>query len=241
MADSERSFRDREGKARDLGNAIEGFTPAFAPADADLSVVSFTALVAQAETINNSVETLSGQYTTNADARAEAIKAIKAAVTQALSYLTSNKAWKSNCKAAKMAADKLRGIRPPKPKPPAPPAGGAPTPAETKKRNQGEQAFVELAAHFGKFIAACTGCAGYAPPAAEITLPALNGLMSPLRSANEFLSELDAQLTTAQQQRVILYYGEDGLAERFKLVKLAVKGQYGPASANCATVKGMKW
>ncbi len=241
MADSERSFRDREGKSQDLGNALEGFTPAYAPADADLSIASFTALVGQAASLNDTVETLSGQYTTNADARATAILAIRAAVTQALSYLKSNKAWKSNCKAAKMAADKLRGVHPPKPKPPAPPVGGAPTPAETKKRNQGQQAFVELAAHLGQFIGVCAGCAGYAPPAPEITLPSLNGLISQLRSANEFLSTLEAQLTTAQQQRVILYYGGNGLAERFQLIKAAVKGQYGQASANYGTVKGMKW
>jgi len=52
---------------------------------------------------------------------------------------------------------------------------------------------------------------------------------------------LSAQLSKAQQQRQILYYDEDGLADRFQAVKAAVKGQYGVASANYGVAKGIKW
>lgn len=238
---SERSFRDREGKARDLSNAMAGFAPAFVPADADLAPAAFATLVGQAESKNNEVEGYAGTYTEDADTRMTLIKTIKTAVTQGLSYLESNKAWKSSFKAAKMAADKLRGVRPPKPKAPPPPPEGGPTPAEEKKRNKGEQAFTELAGHFGKFIAACTGAAGYAPPATEISLGTLNGALSQLKGLNGSLSTLSTQLSKAQQQRQILYYNEDGLADRFMAVKAAVKGQYGVASANYGVVKGMKW
>ncbi len=241
MATSERSFRDREGKALTLKNAIANFAPPFAPADPDLSVVNFTALVAQATTINDSVEGFSGTYTEDADTRVSLIKTMKTAVTQGLAYLQSNKAWKASFKAAKMAADKFRGISPPQPKAPPPPPPGGPTPAEEKKRNKGDQAFVELAAHFGKFIAACTGAAGYAPPAAEISLGTLNGLLSSLKGFNGSLSTLAVQLSKAQQQRQLLYYKEDGLADRFQAVKAAVKGQYGVAGANYGVVKGLKW
>ena len=132
-------------------------------------------------------------------------------------------------------------MSPPKPNVPVPPPEGGVSPAEEKSRNKGEQAYVELAAHFGKFIAACSGAAGYAPPATVISLGTLNALLSQLRSLNEGLSSQGALLTKAQMQRQILYYGENGLEEKFQSAKAAVKGQYGQASANYAVVKGMKW
>lgn len=241
MANSERSFRDRENKARDLCNAITGFTPAFAPPNAAINVANFTLLVAQAKTVNDTVDGISGTYTTDAQTRTDLIKTVRKRVTQALSYIKSNTAWKSSCKAAKMAADKLRGIHPPGPKlPPPPPEGGA-SPEEEKRRNKGEMAYLELEGHFRKFVGVCEDAPGYAPTAAEITLGTLNGLLSQLSGLNQSLSVQGTQLTKAQQERLILYYQENGLEEKFQLVKAAVKGQYGQAGANYAAVKGMKW
>ena len=222
-------------------NSITEFTPAYVAADADVGVVKFTELVEQVRNINNLVDGISGVYTTDAATRATLIKKIKGRVTQALSYLKSNKAWKSNYKAAKMAADKLRGTRPPKSKLPPAPAPGEASAAQQKKRNQGEQAYVELAGHYKKFVAACTGAPGYAPPSLDISVGKLNELLSMLISLNGGLSAQESQLTKAQQDRQILFYDENGLAERFQLVKAAVKGQYGQSSAHYASVRKLTW
>ena len=69
----------------------------------------------------------------------------------------------------------------------------------------------------------------------------MNGALSQLKNLNSSLSTLSTQLSKAQQQRQLLYYKEDGLADRFQAVKAAVKGQYGQASANYGVVKVMKW
>jgi hypothetical protein len=241
MATSERSYRDRENKASTLLDAIDNFEPEFEPADPILTVTAFGALVAQAGVINTAVETLSTNYTTNAQARADAVLLIRKTVTQALAYLRSNSAWSTNCKSAKMAADKLRGIRTRPPKPPEPPEEGTPPAVVEKKRNTGEMAFVEIASHLEKFKTACTGAAGYAPPAEEISLPTLNGLLSLLRGFNSQLNDVGTELTQKQQQRLILFYGPKGVKERFTSIKLAVTGQYGQNSANHAVAKGIKW
>ena len=239
MPDHEQSFRDREGKAQSLLDALTGFSPAFAPADTSLNASNFGNFISGVGASNTNVENLASNYTTNATSRVMVAGAVGAAITQALSYIKSNKAWDAQFKAAKAAADKFRGIRPPKstaaPAPTTPPAPAA------RPRNKGEQAYVELGAHLATFITVATSCPGYAPPSAAISISTLNGLLSQFRGLNGFISQLDAQLTSAREARRMLYYEADGLEEKFQSVKNAVKGQYGQGSAQFGMVKAMKW
>lgn len=242
MAESEASFRDRQGKAQSLHDATEGFTPTFAPADTSLSVANFSTFIGTINAANTSVETLAVNYTTSATTRVALVKAIRSAVTQALGFVKSNKAWVNQFKAAKMAADKLRGVRPPsntEPPPPLPP--GTPAPEPEKSRNKGEQAYVELTAHLGSFITAITACAGYAPTATDISLSTFNGLLSQFNGLNGFISQLGSQLTTTREKRRRLYFEGDCLHKKFNAIKDSVKGQYGQKSSQYGTVKGIKW
>lgn len=243
MADSEKSFRDREAKASSLRDFFSGFIPAYVPADSALSITNFNATITTASAANLSVETLKINYTNSATARIALVKAVRSAVTQALGYVKSNKAWVTQFKAVKMAADKMRGVRPPSTTTPPPPAapGATPTPAE-KPRNKGEQAYVELAAHLEGFVTALTACPGYAPTGTDISISTFSSSLSQFKGLNSFICSLDAQLTTAQEQRRAVYFdGDSCLEQKFKSVKDAVKGQYGQASTNYGAVKSMKW
>ena len=225
-----------------MRDATAGFTPTFAPADTSLTATNFNTFIATVGAANTSVETLAVNYTTSATTRVALVKAIRSAVTQALGYVKSNKAWVNQFKAAKMAADKLRGVRPPSnTEPPPPPAPGAPATEPEKSRRKGEQAYVELTAHLGAFITAITSCAGYAPPATEISLSTFNGLLSQFNGLNGFISQLSTQITSARENRRRLYFEGDCLKTKFQAVKDAVKGQYGQKSSEYGTVKGMKW
>jgi hypothetical protein len=242
MAESEASFRDRQGKAQSLRDATAGFTPAFAPADTSLTATNFNTFIGTVGTANTSVETLAVNYTTSATTRVALVKAIRSAVTQALGFVKSNKAWINQFKAAKMAADKLRGVRPSSnTEPPPTPQPGAPAPEPEKSRNKGEQAYVELTAHLGAFITAITACAGYAPTSADISISTFNGLLSQFNGLNGFISQLSSQLTTARENRRRLYFEGDCLQTKFQAVKDAVKGQYGQNGSQYGTVKGIKW
>lgn len=247
---SEESYRDRQGKAQSLRDATAGYTPAFVPADGSLSAANFQALLQggggvplSVEAANTAVETFESNYTTNATTRVNLVKTVRSAVTRAVSFVKSNKAWKDEFKAVKRVADQLRGVRPPtKTTPPPPPPPGAPPPAPDKPRNKGEQAYVELAAHLATFAGALTACPGYLPPAPEIVISKFHEHLSSFRSLNSGISQLTNNLTTAREKRRRLYYeGESCLECKFQAVKNAVKGQYGQNSAEYGTVKNKKW
>lgn len=225
-----------------MRDSTAGFTPVFAPADTTLTATNFNTFIGTIGSANTSVETLAINYTTSATTRVALVKAIRSAVTQALGYVKSNKAWANNFKAVKMAADKLRGVSPPSnTEPPPTPPPGEPVPPPEKSRNKGEQAYVELCAHLGSFITAITACAGYAPTATKISLSTFNGLLSQFNGLNGFISQLDSQLTTARENRRRLYFDGDCLQTKFQAVKDAVKGQYGQNSSQYGSVKGIKW
>ena len=152
MPISEQSYRDRQGKAQSLRDATSMFSPAFAPADTSLNAGNFQAFLngsvpgqLSVETANTAVETLETNYTTNATTRVALVKSVRAAVTQAVAYVKSNTAWKSEFKSVKRIGDQLRGVRPPaKVVVPPPPAPGDPPADPAKPRNKGEQAYTEL-------------------------------------------------------------------------------------------------
>ena len=241
MANSEASFRDRQGKSQTLQDFIEGFTPVFTPADASLNQANYQLSVNGADAANTSVETLASNYTTSSTQRVALVKTIRDRTTQALAYIKSNKAWATNYKAVKAAADKFRNMKPPTETAPPTGDGGTPPPAEEKKRNQGQQAFVELEAHFRTFVTAVLSCGGYAPPSTEISAGTLSGFLSQFRGLNDFICTLATQLKTARELRFRLYFAPSGLAEKFQSVKAAVKGQYGQSSTQFDSVKGLKW
>ena len=242
MSVSEKSFRDRQGKAQLLKDAVASFTPAYAPADTALTVSSFQTFITSVGTANTLVENLTVGYTNAATARVNLVKTIRATVTQAVGYVKSNKAWVSQFKAVKAAADKMRGVRPPTgTKAPVEVPPGGPVPPAEVARSKGEQGYVELAAHLGTFITALNACSPYTPTATGISLATFGSLVTQFNSANTSISNLTPPLTTAREARRRLYYVGDCLEKKFQAVKEAVKGQYNQSSPEYLTVRGIRW
>ena len=250
MAISEKSFRDRQGRGQQLHDIIVDFDVLFAPADASLAMPDFQVFLTGGlpnepcvEQCNLAVETLSTGYTNAAQDRVSLVKSTRKFVTQAVSYVKSNKDWKARVKAVKTAADKLRGVRPPSRTPlPTPPVPGEPPADSEKKRNKGEQAYSELEAHLTSFITAITAVPGYLPPGPAIQISTFNGYLSQLRSLNRGISTVGSQLINSREDRRVLYYdGDSSFQGKFLAIKEAVKGQYGQSSANYRAVKGKKW
>ena len=240
MADSDKSFRDREGRATSLKDACATFLPTFAPVDTSLTVANFTIFIGQIGAKNSLVEGKVASHSTAVGDRTALVVVVRDALTQALGYLESNKAWKSHSATARSIVEKFRGTRPPAA--PTPPPVPGETPAEEKKRNQGQQAFVELAAHLESFIGVCTTTPGFSPPAAAISLGTLSGHLSAFKSLNGGISTLEQQISVARKDRFDAYFeGEDCLQEKFQSVKKAVKGQYGLKSSEWETANAISW
>ena len=232
MPISEKSFRDRQGRAQLLEDALLLFSPLFAPVDTTLNAANFQILINSVNTANSNVENNEVTYTNASQARIALIKTIRDATTQALNFVKANKAWINQTKAVKMNADKLRGV--------TTPTKVEPTPAKT--RNKGDRAFVELAAHLSAFITSLVACSGYAPTDTAITIATFTSHSNNFIAQNAAVANAAVALTNARETRRILYFeGTTCLHKRFLAVKTAVKGQYGQNSAQYGTVKGIKW
>ena len=163
--------------------------------------------------------------------------------TQIVAYVSSNAAWKLQFPRIKQLADKVRGIKPPrKTLPPPAPQPGEPTPPPAKQRDRGDGSYAEIEANFRALVAAAAGLVGYAPPDVGIQSATLGSMALSLTEDNASIVTTDQALDDAQRARYALFYEpETGLADKFKAIKNAVKGQYGQASTAWASVKGMRW
>ena len=234
MAISEESFADRLQRGRLMQTTIAGFTPTFAPIDVSLAAAAFGTFLDGLDLLHTTTGTLISQYSTEVPLRNAMVTLIKRLAAQVLSTIKSNPAWKNHLPAIKALTDKIRGIRPKAPKA-APPPPGTP-PAERKRRSTGEQGYGDIEENFERLIAALGGVPGYTPPAAEITIAALTTVANNYAAKNLSMATLFAQLTTSQRDR------SDGfklLNEKMKAVKQAVRGQYGPGSAESDQVGGI--
>lgn len=242
MSNLECSYRDHLEKSQLLHDTIAEFMPAFEPIDVSLGTAGFQSFIDTLDTKNTSVEALATHYTTIATKRVELVKTIRSTVTRVLDHLKSKSAWNPELKAARMAADKLRGVKPPDlASPPPEGEGGAPSPEMAKKRNQWQSAYVELQAHYQSFVTAVKACAGYSPAELDIQFPALSALAGQFEAENSAILVLESKLVTQRQKRWSLYFDKGGLNDRIKSIKQAVRAQYGKDSPEYAEVKDFKW
>lgn len=235
---TERSFADRLGRGQLMQGKIALFTPAFAPANTNLTAGNFQTFCTTVETANDEAAVALDAWRTVVKERQDLVKEMKATATRVIAYLNSSDAFASALKNAKAAADKLRGMKPRAPKNP-PPAPGAPA---AKKRNSGDLSYADIEKHFKVLINAVTGLAGYAPvPATNpITLSNLNGTLSSYKGKNAALIFLDSTWRNKADARSAKFDGPGGLREKMKAIKNAAKSQYGQSSDQYGQVKGIK-
>jgi hypothetical protein len=149
MATSERSYSDRQARAVVLHAAIEGMTPAFAPANPDLGAMLFGAFVSDVAAANDAVEAAKNDWASVVTGRAADAKTAQKLTTQVISYVKSNAAWNQQLPRIKQLADKVRGSKaPPKLTPPPAPEPGEPAPPPAKKRDRGDRSYADIATSF---------------------------------------------------------------------------------------------
>jgi hypothetical protein len=231
---SEKSFHDRVQRAEKLHITVSAFVPAYQPADAAYTLAAFTAAIGRASNANAAVDAARVPYKDKAADRAALVKSLGPLVTQSLAYVKSNTAWAKRYDAIKALADKVRGVRPPRPKVVDPAA-------DQKTRNSGELSHAEIAAHLKRYIARLEALTGYAPPDAKISIAQLTAQLTTLTEWNQSVPALAQTLTDAIADRQESYNGPTGLKACFDGVKVSVKGQYGQTSTQYKSISGMRW
>lgn len=240
MANSERSFPDRNQKVTTLVAAAAGFNPAYAPLDLLMSISTVTAKNTACEALNSSVATAITNWYGPVQNRIAQVALIKARSTAILSYIKPNPVWKFSFGHAKQIADIIRNVRPPrKATLPADPT----TPAAVAARQRGAQSFADIQQNWKSLVNLVIALPGYAPPAANAPLQAANltALLTTITSLNSSIPTLEQAIATLRAQRYDAYFGIDGLKSKFDGMKLAIKGQYTPPSTQWTQVKGLSW
>ncbi len=237
---SAQSFADRLGRGRSIQTFIAGFVPVFAPADPNIAAGAFLSYCNGCEGANTAVSGAETDYTNKTGDRIAATAAIKALAGRVEDSVTSNVAWKKFHKSIIAASQAVRGTKTPTKKP-APPAGAAaPAPKPARKGAQSQQGFSDIAKHFGKLVAAVEKITTYsAAPGSDLALVDLNASLAAYVALNSSVQTAEVTLDTAQTTRLAFYDGEGGLKEKMKSIKKATGGQYGRASTQYASIKGI--
>ena len=240
MATSEKSFADRHQRGQQLHDAIAGFIPAFAPLDANINAGSFQSYLNGVEDKNDDVSDAEATLSPLVDSRIAAADDLKDKALRIKDYVSANAAWKKYVKVITAAADNVRGYSLPK-KVATPPPGSPP--AAPKKAAQGarsQQSYADLEKLFGKLIAQVKKITGYTATAGSgLVITELTAQDTAYTLLNDSVSEAEATLGEAQRIRKDYYDGENGLKEKMKAIKKAVRSQYGSASTQYAAVKGI--
>ena len=223
-----------------MQDVIAGFVPAFTPQDANLSPNAFQSYINGVETKNDIVSNAESTLSPLTEARFTASTGIKDKALRVKDFIGANIVWKKYLNAVTKAADTVRGYVIPK-KTAAPVAGAAPVAA--KKARQGarsQQGFADLEKLFGKLIAQVGKITGYTAPAnSGLTKAELEAQDAAFTTLNDEVSTAEADLAEAQRIRKDFYDGENGLKEKMKCIKKAVRSQYGINSTQYAAVKGI--
>ena len=242
------SFTDRLQRAQLLHDTTVLMDPPYTPGvplagEMDLQLPAFQQTIAAAAATNDQAQDAATAYGDMAREREALRVTILAAATSMLAYLRSKKSTLGTLLAgAEKVVSRMRGSKEKQPEPPADP-GPAP-----KKRQRGQQSYMEQAGHLRTLIHLLTNKPAYNPPQIPGqpphpgSLANLDSLLSSLRSYNTQLCLRDADRITTEGDRQEAFEDETtGLHPHFLALKAAVQSQYGFNSTQYGIVRGIEW
>ena len=241
MAISENSFADRLNRGNDMHAIIDGFNPLFTPEDPNIAPGAFQSYLNGVEQANDDVSDAEATLTPMTDERFASADALKDKALRLKDHVGANIAWKKHIKAVSAAADAVRGYRAPK-KPAAPAPGATPVPPKPARQGaRSQQGFADLEKLFGKLISQIKKVTGFSAAAnSGLTIAAIEAQDAAFTLLNDNVSTAEANLDEAQRIRKDYYDGENGLSEKMKCIKKAVRAQYGIKSTQYAAVNAVK-
>lgn len=222
-----------------LADTCAGFGVKYNPSNTDITVVN---LKAKWVTVN----TAQGVLTTAVQASKEPInqrailfEPIDKLITRSLNYLNSTKANAQVKKDAKGIADKIRGIGSTKKTTSAPAADGT---IDILTVSNSQQSYVQKAENYLKYCELIVTIAEYLPNEADLKVPAMKALYTPMKDANDAIGTILAPVDQARIDRDHGLYDKDsGAIDLAKACKQYVKALYGATSPEAKLVTGIKF
>jgi len=236
MTISEETFADREGRGQLLSEIVKAFSVPFTPTDVLIQPVNYDTFLGEVHTLNSDTNEKKSLYTTESKARQVIVKDVKNRCSLTMNYINSVSDYKPYNTTIKNIIKKILNYKPPRTKLPDPEE----PPTEEKKRNRGEQSFADIANRFDELNKVLGGIVGYDPTNADLKLLAMTTLQTSFETKNKDMNELHGELSLLIRERKNIYDGENGLRERMKAIKAAVRAQYGSKSEEYDAVKGIR-
>jgi hypothetical protein len=244
MANSERSFADRYGRAQTLHSLIAEFTPAFTPPDAKITPAGFGTYVASLSAANITLKEKEVAAVVEMANRRGMAEDLKETALRIKDYVTSNSEWAPWHDSVSRAADKVRGQVLSKRKTPAPEEEVEPeTPPKPRRMgSRTQQGFHDIGGHFTGLVLAVKQVTGYtAGVDSGLQLLDLEAQDTAYDNVLEEAAKKEAAYTEGVRVRRTLYdHKENGLNLRMKSIKKAVRSQYGVNSEQFLSVKAVK-
>jgi copper chaperone CopZ len=242
MANTEKSYADRLARGNSLKDAVSAFAPAFAPTDPNIGPDAFASYLSGIEAANDALNDAETAWRLKADARREAAAGIADVSLRVKDHVGANKVWEPCLATVTKAVNAVRGYAPSSGKSNvAPAAADAPPPKPAPKGSKTQTGYSDLAKNFDKVIKAVSKISGYTAAAnSGLTLAALSAQLDAFRTLNANVSDLEVDLEMAQITRSDYYDGENGLKDKMKAIKKAVRSQYGTSSPQWQAVKGIE-
>lgn len=232
---SENTYADRISRARLLNEATKQFVPAFDPFDALLKPATQDIFIDSLVTACDTVNALKSDYTSSMEMRINLVKDLKSRSSLVRNFVESVTAYKVYWTALRNVVKKILHYKPPKSTKPV--TDGDET--AKKKRNRGEQSYADLASLLQNLISLLSGIVGYAPPNAQLTVADLTALQVSLTNLNTEMGSKASKLDIAIVERLELFEGTQGLREKMRATKAAVRSQYGSTSPQYISIKGI--
>lgn len=226
------TFGSRLSNAEQLATHLASFST-YAPVSAEYSLTAYNALLTTIKSTNESIATLSSQFSLAVDNRVKLFTSDPTSLLRIITPIGSYIRARFG-KASKQATDigtyikKIRGEKTTKLK----------KNQEGEFVSQSERSYGSRTKHLADIVATLTGYGtSYTPTNPDIELPQLNALLQKLNDASNIVTSTYGQLKTIKDTRLTLY---TDLAARSLRIKDGIKSQYGIRSSEYALVKGLK-
>jgi hypothetical protein len=226
------------GHFRQLIDVCEGFGSSYSPVPKELQIANLKAQTRKIQTAITKVDTLLPDYLAAENARQEKFALLPPLATRVQATAIVLGLPNAIVVHIKEVVRKIRGERAHKLKPE--PVDGTHEPARHVSVSQ--VSFNEQIEHLNQLIALVASQPAYTPAETDLTVAALNRLLTAMRSTNDAAMEAIVPLTAARQERDnLLYNDQTGMMGTALRVKDYVKAVFGANSPQYKEVRGIKF
>ncbi len=218
--------------------AVQGYGGVYQPANADITVASLQADLANANAGIDAVTTALIPWKVAVNERESEYEGIGKLTTRVAASFASCGAEKNAVEDMKSFARKIAGDRKSKIK-----ADDPNTPEDESKHNSvSQRSYTQIAEHLDNIIEMCQNEPKYTPNEAELRVASLQTKSADCKTKNQGVIDKTVPVDNGRMQRnEALYDDGTGVVEKARLVKLYVKSLFGASSPQYQQISGLQF